>query len=160
MTLRREAYGRDIMARGRALAEQRLAHLTELLETGRWRRYHSEHAFLENLGEAKQLVQIWQEMAAGGDAATKAASPEPSRAASGHSRLPSEQVHTVQPKSVHIDVETSVPVTIARLAGGRPPVDQAAIAPVAPAEKPQRAPELSLVVDNLKDRYPLLRNAF
>ena len=41
-----KAGGRDILARGCLLAEQRLQYLTELFETGRWRRYHSEAAFL------------------------------------------------------------------------------------------------------------------
>ena len=36
------ARGRDVVARWCALAEQRLEYLTELFETGRWRRYHSE----------------------------------------------------------------------------------------------------------------------
>src|ERR1035438_6564580 len=54
------ARGRDIIARWCALAEQRLEYLTELFETGRWRRYHSELAFLENIQEAKSAVEIWR----------------------------------------------------------------------------------------------------
>ena len=49
------ARGRDIVARWVILAEQRLEYLTELFETGRWRRYHGERAFLENIQEAKAL---------------------------------------------------------------------------------------------------------
>ena len=56
------ARGRDIVARWCALAEQRLEYLTELFETGRWRRYHSELAFLENIQEAKTAVQIWRDL--------------------------------------------------------------------------------------------------
>jgi uncharacterized repeat protein (TIGR03809 family) len=41
------------------LADKRLAHLNELFETGRWRRYYSKAAFLENLNEAKLAVEIW-----------------------------------------------------------------------------------------------------
>ena len=52
------ARGRDIVARWCNLAEQRLEYLTELFETGRWRRYHSERAFLENIQEAKAAVEI------------------------------------------------------------------------------------------------------
>jgi uncharacterized repeat protein (TIGR03809 family) len=40
------ARGRNIVARWFVLAERRLEHLTELFETGRWRRYHSELSFL------------------------------------------------------------------------------------------------------------------
>jgi uncharacterized repeat protein (TIGR03809 family) len=54
--------GRDIAARWCNLAEQRLEYLTELFETGRWRRYHSEHAILENILEAKSAVEIWRDL--------------------------------------------------------------------------------------------------
>src|SRR5882757_11262989 len=61
MTHRSDAIGgRDIVARWSSLAEQRLEHLTELFETGRWRRYHSERAFLENIQEAKTAVETWR----------------------------------------------------------------------------------------------------
>jgi uncharacterized repeat protein (TIGR03809 family) len=56
------ARGRDIVARWCNLAERRLEHLTELFETGRWRRYHSERAFLENIQEAKAAVEIWRDL--------------------------------------------------------------------------------------------------
>lgn len=54
------ARARDIVARWCGLAEQRLDYLTELFETGRWRRYHSEAAFLENIREAKTAVETWR----------------------------------------------------------------------------------------------------
>src|SRR5512138_1773499 len=54
------ARGRDIVARWSTLAEQRLQYLTELFETGRWRRYHSERDFLENIREAKDAVATWR----------------------------------------------------------------------------------------------------
>ena len=56
------ARGRDIVARWCNLAEQRLEYLTELFETGRWRRFHSERAFLENIQEAKAAVEIWRDL--------------------------------------------------------------------------------------------------
>ena len=56
------AKGRDIVARWCNLAEARLEHLTELFESGRWRRYHSEHAFLENIREAKTAVETWRDL--------------------------------------------------------------------------------------------------
>src|ERR1700686_1986955 len=57
------ARGRDVVARWCDLAEQRLDYLTELFETGRWRRFHSELAFLENIQEAKAAVEIWRDLA-------------------------------------------------------------------------------------------------
>jgi uncharacterized repeat protein (TIGR03809 family) len=56
------ARGRDIVARWSTLAEQRLDYLTELYETGRWRRYHDEDDFLENIREAKSAVETWRGM--------------------------------------------------------------------------------------------------
>ncbi|HEV7878404.1 TIGR03809 family protein [Bradyrhizobium sp.] len=57
------ARGQEILDRWCALAEQRLEHLTELFETGRWRRYHSESSFLENIQEAKNAVETWRSLA-------------------------------------------------------------------------------------------------
>jgi uncharacterized repeat protein (TIGR03809 family) len=57
------ARGQEILDRWCALAEQRLEHLTELFETGRWRRYHSELSFLENIQEAKNAVETWRSLA-------------------------------------------------------------------------------------------------
>jgi len=54
------ARGREIVERWCVLAEQRLDHLTELFESGRWRRYHSEISFLENIQEAKKAVETWR----------------------------------------------------------------------------------------------------
>ncbi|MCA6110199.1 TIGR03809 family protein [Bradyrhizobium cenepequi] len=56
------ARGREIVARWCALAEARLEHLTELFESGRWRRYHSDVSFLENIQEAKQAVETWRDL--------------------------------------------------------------------------------------------------
>ena len=54
--------GLDFGPRWRLLAERRLEHLTELFESGRWRRYYSERAFLENIQEAKAAVALWRDL--------------------------------------------------------------------------------------------------
>lgn len=59
------ACSRELSARWCALAERRLDHLTELFESGRWRRYHSERSFLENIQEAKAAVKTWRALARG-----------------------------------------------------------------------------------------------
>ena len=56
------ARGRDIVARWCNLAEHRLEYLTELFETGRWRRFHTELEFLENIQEAKAAVETWRDL--------------------------------------------------------------------------------------------------
>jgi hypothetical protein len=58
------AGGHDLAARWCALAEQRLQYLTEMFESGRWRRYYSEIAFLENVREAKAAVDTWRGLSA------------------------------------------------------------------------------------------------
>ncbi|WP_354238464.1 TIGR03809 family protein [Bradyrhizobium sp. LA2.1] len=111
------ARGRDIAARWCALAEQRLEHLSEMFETGRWRRYHSELAFLENIQEAKRAVQTWRALATGADVAAAAASVSPvfgwSPATMPRVFPRDQQAQTVQPKAVHIAAETALPVRLA-----------------------------------------------
>ena len=62
MTHRDVALGREIVARWCNLAERRLEYLTELFETGRWRRFHSEVQFLQNIQEAKAAVETWRNL--------------------------------------------------------------------------------------------------
>jgi len=56
------AHRPELVARWCALAEQRLEYLTELFKTGRWRRYYSDVAFLENIQEAKAMVAHWRDL--------------------------------------------------------------------------------------------------
>jgi uncharacterized repeat protein (TIGR03809 family) len=51
---------REVIARWCTLAEQRLNYLTDMFESGRWRRYYTEAAFLENIKEAKFAVETWR----------------------------------------------------------------------------------------------------
>jgi uncharacterized repeat protein (TIGR03809 family) len=55
----------DVTKGWQALADKRLAHLVELFETGRWRRYHTQADFLENLREAKSAVDTWSILSGG-----------------------------------------------------------------------------------------------
>jgi len=55
-----------VVARWCALAEQRLAYLTELFNNGRWRRYYSHTAFIENIKEAKAMVAHWRALSTPG----------------------------------------------------------------------------------------------
>lgn len=87
-----------------------------MFETGRWRRYHSEIAFLENIQEAKRAVQTWRALATGADVAAAAASVSPAfgwSPATMPRMFPREQqAQAVQPKAVHIAAETAVPVRL------------------------------------------------
>lgn len=187
MTHRHSVAGsRDIAARWCALAEQRLEHLSEMFETGRWRRYHSEIAFLENIQEAKRAVQIWRALAKGEDVAAAAASVT---TAFGWSPAklppasPRDQVLTMQPKAVQITPETAVPVTLDPKPDVLADVTEVAVAPTTvpaaaapsamaallpqfspPADDivaaPERLVEFTFNLDGLEAKYPLLRNAF
>ncbi|MCP3406829.1 TIGR03809 family protein [Bradyrhizobium sp. CCGB01] len=139
MTHRQEAVraaagGRAIAARWCALAEQRLEHLSEMFETGRWRRYHSEIAFLENIQEAKRAVQTWRALATGGDVAAAAASVSPAFGWSPATmpRVFPREAQTVQPKAVHISPETAVPVRLEPKPGILAEITEAPLVPLAP----------------------------
>lgn len=164
------ARGRNIIARWCNLAEQRLEHLTELFETGRWRRYHTELEFLENIQEAKAAVETWR------DLLSREASLENTAidlAWLGRRRtapllrtpLPRDEgfrqpVVQLQPKPAPVaappprDIPADVLVALeSRLAVA----NDAPSVPAAPA-----LDEMSLLardLDAMKDRYPLLRNA-
>ena len=76
MTLRTDvALRRDVLSRWCALAENRLAYLTEMFESGRWRRFYSERAFLENIREAKVAVETWRGLSMPGPAPVTGPSP-------------------------------------------------------------------------------------
>ena len=146
------ARGRDVVARWCALAEQRLEHLTELFETGRWRRYHSELAFLENIREAKTAVEIWRDLSIR----------EGSRDNSavdiswlGRNRISASVAEPVAPDvsilahSDHVssDDAPSAPIADASV------LDQSA--GLALENAPEQTPDIA----SIEQRYPLLRNA-
>jgi uncharacterized repeat protein (TIGR03809 family) len=138
--VRGAAGSREIAARWCALAEQRLEHLSEMFETGRWRRYHSEIAFLENIQEAKRAVQTWRAIATGGDVAAAAASVTSAfgwspatmpRVFPREQQAQTVQPKMLQPKAVHIAPETAVPVKLAPRPNVLAEVTEAPLAPLA-----------------------------
>ena len=127
------ARGQEILDRWCALAEQRLEHLTELFETGRWRRYHSELSFLENIQEAKNAVETWRSLA------TREASLD-------NSAIDISWLNGPKP----------VPPRRNPLSGYYvPPPKRAAL----PPQDAPLAPQMSLDPAEMQQRYPLLRNA-
>jgi TIGR03809 family protein len=159
------ARGRDVVARWCALAERRLEYLTELFETGRWRRYFSERGFLENIQEAKAAVEIWRELS------TREASPDNfaidiswlGRTRATRAMLPSgetsrEWVHRFQPQP------SPPPRDV--LVAAEPDHVYSDAAPSAPEpDAPALETSLDTVLDSLTrdiaaiaERYPLLRN--
>jgi uncharacterized repeat protein (TIGR03809 family) len=159
------ARGRDIVARWCGLAEQRLDYLTELYETGRWRRYHSEHAFLENIREAKSAVETWRGML--NSEATADNRPvdlswigRRSTVPPAQRPVPSEPVPSIAPRLMELAVAPPPPVSVVPAMAEPEPV--LALDPVGTDDEGTLDKTLALTHDivAMAERYPLLRNAF
>lgn len=154
------ARGRDIVSRWCNLAEQRLDYLTELFETGRWRRFHSEHAFLENIREAKEAVELWRSLE------TREASLDNNavdlswlgrRQSTEHRLLRDRVPSAAQPARVVAEPPRDIPGDV--LVALESVLADSAEAPSvsdAPALDDLSPPTLDL--DVIGERYPLLRN--
>jgi len=161
------ARGRNIVSRWCNLAEQRLDYLTELFETGRWRRFHTEHAFLENIREAKDAVELWRSL-------------ESREASLDNSAIDlswlgrRESTQTISKRlPEYAPLAPSLAISLAPVAA-EPPRDipgdvlialESVLADSAAAPSVSDAPALDdpalpvLDLDKIGDRYPLLRNA-
>ena len=165
------ARGRNIVARWCNLAERRLEHLTELFESGRWRRYHTELEFLENIQEAKAAVETWR------DLLNREASLENTaidltwlgrRRTTPLPRDVGYRQPVVHLKPQPVPIAATPPIAAAprrdipadvlvALESQLVVADEAPSVPDAPALDGMPLPTLSL--DTMKERYPFLRNA-
>ena len=158
------ARGREIIARWCSLAERRLEYLTKLYETGRWRRYHSERAFLENIQEAKAAVQTWRDLLsreATRDNVKIDVSWLGRKALGTASVLP--EAALVSPeisRSVFAAISQAIDVSSSREKPAEPVIEVHPAEPeVTPAVEPERDPiSLALNVLGVHNRYPSLRN--
>jgi len=172
MTHRDVALGREIVARWCNLAERRLEYLTELWETGRWRRFHSELQFLQNIQEAKAAVETWRgllrreasldnnsiDMSWIGCRRTTPLplTPLPRDEGFGQPVIRTQPLPQPAPKAVAPprDVAADVPAAVQR------PVVVVEQAPSAPSGAVvHQMPLPARKLDVMKERYPLLRNA-
>jgi uncharacterized repeat protein (TIGR03809 family) len=155
-----EAPRREVIARWCTLAEQRLNYLTEMFESGRWRRFYTEVAFLENIKEAKFAVETWRSLSTPhlkqGMAAVElalaetalpgpvqAAGPDPAPIAPEPFELAAEDEHAVEAAEVASADETQ----------SEPVVDMLAL------EQALDIPDAAFDMTAIEARYPLLRNA-
>ena len=149
------AGGRDIVARWCTLAEQRLQYLTELFETGRWRRFHTELSFLENIQEAKAAVDLWRDLLSRGT--SRHNSPGMPRFGTLAS-LPT--VETLRRQMGRLPQQPAIPAAAPKLMMTVVP-ETTNLQPV----KVQPAPTMSATsrnrsnISSIADRYPLLRNS-
>jgi uncharacterized repeat protein (TIGR03809 family) len=158
------ARGRDIVARWCNLAEQRLEHLTELFETGRWRRYHGERAFLENIQEAKAAVETWRSLL-NREATLDNSAIDLSWLSRARSTPPRGdrlrervQLRPPQPAAMPPAPPRDIPADVlVALESQLVVADEAPSAPVTPVLDELPLPVLDL--NNVQERYPLLRNA-
>jgi uncharacterized repeat protein (TIGR03809 family) len=160
------ARGRDIVARWCNLAEQRLEYLTELFETGRWRRFHSEQAFLENIQEAKAAVETWRNLEMR-EASLDNSAIDLSWLGRKRSNLPRggympAPVQRLAPLPAQIPAEPPRDVPDDVLSALESVLTASAEAPSVAPSVPD-APDLDdvspLDLDVIEQRYPLLRNA-
>lgn len=150
--------GRDIVERWCVLAEKRLDYLTALYESGRWRRFHSEVDFLDNLRDAKAAVEAWRMLA------SREATPD---------NKPVDLSWLGQPalplaRRAHVMCPLAGPMPWAAEGKGAAPV-QVADAPSAETDTVADPAPPPLVVHPgwdkgfdltaIQERYPLLRNA-
>jgi uncharacterized repeat protein (TIGR03809 family) len=145
MTHRNDATSR-VLDRWRMLAERRLEHLTELFESGRWRRYHSELTFLENIREAKDAVETWRALAA--------PKPVTPRVPSTPRPAPPLQLCKIGQAAVTAPIElpAAAEAAVVRMETRAPPVID-----LAEFERALETPVLDL--SEIERRYPSLRNA-
>lgn len=170
MTHRDVALGREIVARWCNLAERRLEYLTELWETGRWRRFHSEIQFLQNIQEAKAAVETWRgllhreasldnnsiDLAWLGRRRTKPLplTPLPRDEGLGQPVARVQPLPQPAPKAAPPrEVASKVPAAVER------PLVVAEQALPAPVAVVHQMPLAARKLDAVKERYPLLRNA-
>jgi uncharacterized repeat protein (TIGR03809 family) len=151
------AHSRGVVARWCDLAEQRLEYLTELFETGRWRRFHSEVEFLENIQEAKSAVEIWRNLSTREASRVDMSVLGRARAALPRSEGQLEQLDRRPPQLVPI--ASAEPLRDASISAEPAHVvsDEAPSAPVMDPVAPDDGPPPTL--DMIAQRYPLLRNA-
>lgn len=147
------AGGHELVARWCALAEQRLEYLTEMFESGRWRRYHSERAFLENIKEAKVAVETWRGLSTPGSihglSAVALSLSEPKQVP----RQNKIGLEAAPRPPETVEVPATAPVELApSTVSSEPTID------VFTLKRPLDVPERRLDLASIEQRYPLLRN--
>jgi uncharacterized repeat protein (TIGR03809 family) len=168
------AHSRALSARWCTLAEKRLEHLTELFESGRWRRYYSEHSFLENIQEAKFAVKNWRALSLGQPITPRRAGfmltvadgqalldPADPQAAEGETTLDEliSLVPSLETMIAQSDIVVSEATLASEFAPASPRIDMAALEEAIGAGDEAEAPAPMLNLDAIARRYPALRHA-
>jgi len=148
---------REVLARWCTLAEQRLEYLTEMFESGRWRRFYSESAFLDDIKEAKLAVDTWRGLSspnlARGVAAVELALSEPAIPAQAAGPNPAPIVlEPIEPAAEDELVPEEEELAAADETPSEPVIDMFAL------EQALDIRDSGLDMAAIEHRYPLLRN--
>ena len=149
------AGGRDIVARWCTLAEQRLQYLTELFETGRWKRFYTEVSFIENIHEAKAAVDLWRDLLSRGR--SDRSPPGMSRVAMSESLPTIEMVRRQMgrmPQQPALPSATSPPILSVVAEATNLQSVKLHPTPAMPGNSRIRP-----TINSIADRYPVLRNS-
>jgi len=163
-----EAPRREVIARWCALAEQRLNYLTEMFESGRWRRYYTEVAFLENIREAKSAVETWRGLSS--PHPSRPATPELVQGVAAVELALSESAVPVSARADEPDPVSIAPEPFELAAEDDHAVEEAELAPLEETlsepvidmlalEQALDIPQAAFDMTAIEQRYPLLRNA-
>ena len=149
-----EAKGREIVARWCNLAERRLEYLSELFDTGRWRRFYGEETFLENIREAKTAVETWRDLLSR-EALRDNRAIDLSWLGRGRTTLPSNEFRRSLP---HLPRIAEIPIEPPQDTSVLPENDN--VVNETPSVAPLPEDAFAAVVDlaTIAARYPLLRN--
>ncbi|MDB5619170.1 TIGR03809 family protein [Tardiphaga sp.] len=148
--------GRQMIERWAGLAERRLDYLTDLFESGRWRRFHTEVDFLDNIREAKIAVERWNAMAA--QEATTGNMPVTWSWLDRPNGVPTSYQGRVLHEAPRPPRVVEKPVAAAPVALAQSPALQPLATPVRAAKvEPDLDWKRALDPDVLGERYPMLR---
>jgi uncharacterized repeat protein (TIGR03809 family) len=155
------AKGREIVARWCYLAEQRLEYLTELFDSGRWRRfYDGQQAFLADVREARNAVQAWRDLLSR-EGSRDSRPAHLSWLARGQTILPKSEFRreaALPPRVPAIPIPAipiAPPQEMPAVSSGEAVNEAASAEPL-----PQDAFAATLDTASIAARYPLLRNTF
>jgi uncharacterized repeat protein (TIGR03809 family) len=153
------ARGRDTVARWCNLAEKRLEHLTDMFETGRWRRFHTEQAFLENIREAKAAVETWRDLMAHDAAPAHLDLSGKHLTPARHDQVREQAVVLLsEPEPIVVEPLREIPLDVL-VALEIQLLDTEEMPSVSDAPDLDDMPQPPFDLDSIQRRYPLLHNA-
>lgn len=129
-----------------------------MFETGRWRRFHTEQAFLENIREAKAAVETWRDLMAR-DAAPAHLDLSGKHLIAKHDEARDQVALLVSEPETMVDEPLREIPDDVLAALERRLLDMDAMPSISDAPDLDDLPLPPLDLDSIQRRYPLLHNA-